>query len=228
MTTALLLSGTGRYADPWHPFEETSDAVAGLLKARGLQVTTADDVDTALAGLRDPGAWPDLLVVNVGLPRDGGTSPGTAEASAGLDAWLTGGRPLLGLHSSSTSFVESEAWEAALGGRWVRGVSMHPEYGKANILLEGSFPVGVPDFTVDDERYSWLRTSPDVVVHARHEHEGHLHPLMWSLQRPVRADAGSGAGVARSFYDALGHDAASYSSPEHRELLVRAVDWLLA
>ncbi|WP_299166493.1 ThuA domain-containing protein [uncultured Arthrobacter sp.] len=221
MTTALLLSGTGRYADPWHPFAETSAAVASLLEDPGLTVNTADDVDTSLASLRDPSAWPDLLVVNVGLPRDGGTAPGTEEAHAGMDAWVAGGRPLLALHSSSTSFTDSESWEKAAGGQWVRGVSMHPEYGAAHILLEGSFPVGVPDFTLDDERYSWLRTSPDVVVHARHEHEGHLHPVMWSLERQVET------GSARTFYDALGHDAASYKSPEHRELLTRAVDWLL-
>lgn len=225
MKTALLLSGTGRYSDPWHPFEKTSAAIAGLLEDHGLAVETADDVDSALERLSDPSASPDLLVVNVGLPRDGGASPGTEGAQAGLNAWVAGGRPLLALHSSSTSFVDSESWEKALGGHWVRGVSMHPEYGPAQILLEGSFPVGVPDFTVDDERYSWLRTSADVVVHARHEHEGHLHPLIWSLERPVEHPAGSA--TARSFYDALGHDAASYKSPERRELLTRAVDWLL-
>lgn len=222
MTTALLLTGAGRYADPWHPFAETSAAVADLLRDHGLTVTTADDVDSALEDFQDSASWPDLLVVNIGLPRDGGTSPGTDAARAGLDAWAAGGRPLLALHSSSTSFVDSESWENALGGRWVRGASMHPPYGEAHILLDGSFPVGVPNFTVDDERYSWLRTSPDVVVHARHEHEGHLHPLMWSLERPAETAS------ARSFYDALGHDAASYSSPERRELLRRAVDWLLA
>ena len=225
MTTALLLSGTGRYSDPWHPFAETSAAVAGLLRDQGLTVDMADDVDTTLESFQDPVAWPDLLVVNVGLPRDGGSSPGTDAAHAGLDAWVAGGKPLLSLHSSSTSFVDSESWEKAIGGRWVRGASMHPEYGAAHILLDGSFPVGVPDFTVDDERYSWLRTSPDVVVHARHEHEGHLHPLIWSLERTV--ERGAGTATARSFYDALGHDAASYSSPEHRELLTRAVNWLL-
>lgn len=230
MTTALLLSGTGRYADPWHPFAETSAAVASLLQDHGPTVNIADEVDTALASFQDSAAWPDLLVVNVGLPRDGGTAPGTEEARAGMDAWVAGGRPLLALHSSSTSFTDSDSWEKALGGHWVRGVSMHPEYGAAHILLEGSFPVGVPDFTLDDERYSWLRTSPDVMVHARHEHEGHLHPLIWSLERPLERKTGreTGDATARSFYDALGHDAASYQSPEHRELLTRAVDWLLA
>ncbi|WP_028280640.1 hypothetical protein [Arthrobacter sp. H5] len=40
------------------------------------------DVDAALESLADPATWPDLLVVNVGLPRDGG-------------AWLAGGDPII-------------------------------------------------------------------------------------------------------------------------------------
>lgn len=216
---ALFLSGTGRYADPWHPFAETSAALAALLEEAGFDVETADDVDAALEGLVTESAWPDVLAVNVGLPRDGGASPGTAAASRGLDAWVSGGRPILASHVSSTSFVDSPAWEEALGGRWVRGTSMHPDYGTARILVDpGSGPVaaGIPDFEVSDERYSWLRVNPSVTVHARHWHDGTLHPVAWSHLR----------GQARTFYDALGHDAASFESPEHRELLRRGIAWL--
>ena len=218
---ALLLSGTGRYADPWHPFAETSAALAALLQEGGFEVETADDVDAALAGLGTHAAWPDLLAVNVGLPRDGGTSPGTAAAARGLEAWVAGGRPILASHVSSTSFVDSPAWEDALGGRWVRGTSMHPEYGTAHILVDpgsGAVAAGIPDFELSDERYSWLRVNPSVSVHARHPHDGALHPVAWSHVR----------GGARTFYDALGHDAASFESPEHRELLRRGIAWLSA
>jgi hypothetical protein len=58
----------------------TSGALAGLLREAGFGVETADDVDAALAGLAAPdgtaldvpsgASAPDLLVVNVGLPRD--------------------------------------------------------------------------------------------------------------------------------------------------------------
>jgi type 1 glutamine amidotransferase len=219
MTHALLLSGGGRYADPWHPFRETSAEVAGLLETEGMTVEITDDVDAALASLS--GGSPDLLVVNVGLPRDGEPSPGSAAAREGLHRWARSGAPLLALHSSSTSFTDSPVWETALGGRWVRGTTMHPDYGPAQVLLEGPLLTGVPDFTVDDERYSRLRTAADVLVHARHLHDGILHPLIWSHERA------SPAGRARTFYDALGHDATSYSVPEHREVLRRGVSWLL-
>jgi type 1 glutamine amidotransferase len=233
--TALLLSGTGRYADPWHPFAETSAALASLLREAGVQVEVADDVDAALEGLHTSQRGPDLLVVNVGLPRDGGSSPGTAAATRGLESWLAAGGPLLACHVSSTSFVDTPLWEEALGGSWVRGTTMHPDYGPANILMDpqsGPLAAGIPDFEVPDERYSWLRTLPGITVHARHQHEGILHPLMWSYTRDGLGQAGerqdaSERKEARTFYDALGHDAASFDSPEHRELLRRAISWLL-
>lgn len=232
---ALILSGSGRYADPWHPFAETSAALAGILAEAGFGVETADDVDAALAGLAGPCAadrgkegprtehpgLPDLLVVNVGLPRDGNPSPGTPEAAAGLRRWLADGRPLLVSHSSSTSFLDSPEWEDALGGRWIRGTSMHPEYGRAAIHVvpeSGALVAGIGDFELMDERYSYLQTAPGITVHATHTHEHREHPVMWSLNR----------GGGRTFFDALGHDAASYESPEHRELLLRAIAWLMA
>lgn len=219
---ALLLSGAGRYADPWHPFAETSAALAGLLREAGFGVDIADGVDAALAGLAAPGAGvPDLLVVNVGLPRDGRPSPGTGEASAGLRRWLAEGRSLLVSHASSTSFLDSPEWEAALGGRWIRGTSMHPAYGPAEIHVQpdsGHVVDGIGDFEVQDERYSYLQTAPGITVHATHAHDGREHPVMWSLDRRP----------GRTFYDALGHDAASYQSAGHREILLRALTWLTA
>ena len=232
----LLLGGVGRYTDPWHPFAETSAALAGLLREAGFGVEMTDDVDTALAGLVTlgdqkgsgvlgaPGAgadFPDLLVVNVGLPRDGRPSPATPEAAAGLRRWLADGGPLLVTHASSTSFLDSPDWEAALGGRWIRGTSMHPEYGPAEIHVRresGGMVEGTGDFDLLDERYSYLQTAPEIRIHATHTHEDLEHPVMWSLDRRP----------GRTFYDALGHDAASYQSPEHREILLRAITWLTA
>lgn len=226
---ALLLSGVGRYADPWHPFPETSAALAGLLREAGYGVGIPGDVDAALADLAraDESDLPVLLAVNVGLPRDHRPSPGTPDAAAGMIRWLDSGRPLLVSHVSSTSFVDLPEWEEGLGGRWIRGTSMHPAYGPASVsVVEGAGPVvhGIPDFELLDERYSYLRTSSLVTVHATHTHEDVEHPLMWSLERPARGTLPAG----RTFYDALGHDAASYQSPEHRQLLLNAISWLNA
>lgn len=212
MARILILSGGGDLVDPWHPFTETSALLAGILAAadREIQVTTS------LARLEDPDA--DLVVVNAGNAEQ--PTVGDARAVAGLDAWLRRGGALLALHVSSTAFPDVDAWEAIIGARWVRGTTMHPDQGHAAVRVEtDSHPVvaGVRDFTVWDERYTHLRVAPDVLGLAWHEHEGAEHPLLWA-----REHAG-----ARVVYDALGHDAASYESPEHRAIIANAADWLL-
>lgn len=201
--TALLLSGTGRYADQGHPFAATSEALAALLGEAGFDVVAAADVDAALEWLTSPWNWPDLLAVNIGNPSDPAPSPGPA-AAAGLRAWLAGDRPLLGLHSSSTAFPDLPEWKPALGGHLVPETSMHPEHGSAKVLVTDGFgPLGADLSDPAD------LSGGDAV----------LHPLVWSHQR---------AGGGRSFYDALGHDAASFDSPGHRQLLRRGIDWLSA
>src|SRR6478752_1946662 len=75
---ALLISGAGRYADPWHPFARTSAAVAEIVTEAGLAVEIAEGVDDALAGLTD--SAPDLLELNLGDPR--GPRPENAVAEA--------------------------------------------------------------------------------------------------------------------------------------------------
>ncbi|MCJ1703356.1 ThuA domain-containing protein [Rathayibacter sp. VKM Ac-2926] len=218
--TALLLRGDGRYADPWHPFAETAAALAALLSARGHQVEIRGDVDQALADLGSGRApLPDLLVVDVGQPRDGGASP-LAEGAAALALLDRSAVPVLGIHVSSTSFGDSPEWAALLGGRWVRGTTMHPDYGPACIAIAaGAHPItaGLDDFDVQDERYSWLEVADAARILATHEHDGERHPIAWALERE---------GGGRTVYDALGHDAASYSSPGHVRLLTAALDWL--
>ncbi|WP_345713841.1 ThuA domain-containing protein, partial [Kineococcus glutinatus] len=204
----LLLSGGGRYADPWHPFERTSRLLADLLGGCGFDVEPRDDVEEALAELTDPAARPDLLVLNVGLPRDGAPVPADPDARDGFSAYLAGRRPLLAVHSSATSFPDLPQWEERLGGRWVRGTSMHPEHGRAAVrVLAGASPVvaGLAPFELLDERYTHLRTADDLTVLADHEHEGGRHPLVWLR---------TGAAGGRTAYDALGHDERSYDCAE--------------
>ena len=51
---------------------------------------------------------------------------------------------------------------------------------------------------------------------AEHDEGGVAHPLVWARE----------LGPSRVIVDLLGHDTASYDSPEHRELLRRAIEWL--
>lgn len=215
---ALIVSGGGDYTDPWHPFLETSGELATILKDHGFDVTVTTRVERSLAALGDRNLWPDLLVVNAGNNEE--PSPVDPAVEAGMLAYLSAGRPLLALHISATAFIDWPEWEKILGGRWVRGSSMHPDQDLARVeVATDAHPIvaGIGDFTVFDERYSYLRLSPEIEELAWHEEGGLRHPLLWSRRY----------GPAPVIFDALGHDARSFQSPEHRTILARAARWLV-
>lgn len=232
MHDAIILSGTGRYADPWHPFAETSEALAGLVREAGFTVRVADDPDAALAELGDDVR---LIVVNAGDPlgpnADAGAGSGAAgdrsapaEASviaagdAALEAAIDRGVGILAVHAAASSLREHEAFGRALGGRWLRDESWHPPIGDAHVHVVGNHAIaeGLDDFTVFDERYTGLRLIDVIEPIAEHTERGSRHPLVWARE----------IGRSRLVYDALGHDTRSYESAGHRELIVRALGWL--
>lgn len=224
---ALILSGAGRYADPWHPYPETSARLASLVGEAGYDVEVRDDVDAALATL---GEDVRLLVVNAGDP-DGpdasGVEPATGRAAAAaaagvddgaLEAAIGRGVGMLAMHSAASSLRDYPAFHRAIGGRWEDVVSWHPPFGEAHVHVVGNHAIreGLGDFTVDDERYTSLRLHDVIEPIAEHEEGGFRHPLVWARE----------LGRSRLVYDALGHDTRSYDSAEHRALIARALEWL--
>jgi type 1 glutamine amidotransferase len=214
---ALVVSGSGRYADPWHPFPATSDALAEILTTAGLDAAVRHDVDAALGGL----AGVDLLVVNAGDPwHHGETGRGApAESVGGLDAALTRGIGILAVHAAAASLRDYPTWRTALGGSWTVGVSMHPPFGEAHVrVYTDRHPIvaGARDIVLLDERYCRLEVDGDLTVLADHEFEGERHPLLWARE----------VGRSRVCYSALGHDQRAYDSAPYRALLTRAARWL--
>jgi uncharacterized protein len=229
--TAVVLSGTGRFADQWHPFGETSARLAAIAAAEGFAAEVAGP-DERMADLGDA----SLVVVNIGAPSSA-DSGRDAAGRRGLLDYLKRGRPALVMHVSATSLPAVPDWEPVIGGTWVRGTTMHPDYGLARVhVYPERHPIvaGLGDFELQDERYSYLRVAPDVVPLATHWHDGIEHPLLWArtwtaagagIEAGIEAGAGT-ASPARIVYDALGHDARSYDSPEHAEILRRSIRWL--
>lgn len=214
---AVIATGTGRYADPWHPFPATSARIAAALRCDGWDVTVDDDVDHALATL--DGA--DLLIVNAGDPwREGGTELGRRAdlaADAGLRAAIARGIGLVAIHSALSSLRDHPAWREAIGGEWQPGLSWHPPIGDARVrIVDGDHPVteGMPPIDVFDERYSELVVDDGVRVLAVHDVDGVEHPAVWVRERPTRAVVSS-----------LGHDERAFDSPSHVALLQRAARW---
>ena len=230
MPDAIILSGTGRYADPWHPFAETSAALAELVRDAGFTVEVAEDPDAALAALA---ARVQLIVVNAGDPAGPGPGAETAgggdalrpEASviaageAALDAAIDRGVGILAMHAAASSLRDYPAFERALGARWLPDVSWHPPIGEAHVHVVGNHAIvegGLADFAVFDERYTGLRLLDVIEPIAEHTEGDGRHPLVWARE----------FGRSRLVYDALGHDTRSYESTGHRDLIARALDWL--
>jgi uncharacterized protein len=235
--SAVVLSGCGRFADAWHPFALTSACLAKIIEAAGFEVEIAG-VDDRMAHLDNA----DLVAVNIGAP----SIPDyrlDADSRAGLLCYLERGGPLLVMHVSATSLPAIPEWETIMGGIWVRGTTMHPDYGPSEIRVRSgqhAIVENVSNFTLTDERYSYLRVADDVTILATHAHDAIEHPILWahSYELPARerTSTGAGAGTSRGgpaaapgpriVYDALGHDERSYESPEHAEIIAASVRWL--
>jgi hypothetical protein len=208
---ATVVSGGGRFADPWHPFAATSSRLGEVAAEAGFDVTVLDDVPAAMARPAE------LLILDVGRPAEPDAVEDAAVRAALLAA-VERGAGLLAMHATVMSFPAVPEWEAIVGGVWVDGVSMHPPYGEALVrITDRAHPITAPlaDFALQDERYTALRIDPGVEVLAVHDHEGQAYPLLWT-----RAGA-----RGRVVVDVLGHDAASYDSGPHRVLLARAMRW---
>lgn len=214
---AVIATGAGRYADPWHPFPATSARIAAALRDDGWDVTVDDDVDHALAHLDGI----ELLVVNAGDPwRHGDTElePRTDPAAdAGLRSAIDRGIGIIAVHAALSTLRDHPVWREAIGGEWVPGRSWHPPIADAHVrVVDGDHPVtaGLAGFDVVDERYSDLAVDDGARVLAEHDVDGTAHPAIWVREKPTRAVVSS-----------LGHDERAYDTPELVGLLQRAARW---
>jgi type 1 glutamine amidotransferase len=226
----LVLTGRGRYEDPWHDHAATSHRLAGLLAELGsegqdVEVEVRSTFPHALDDLDDV----DLLVVNAGRPwpgfLEGGIGPGDDEWApmhGHLATWARGGGRILAVHQAANTFGDAPEWEDVLGGRWVDGASYHPPFGRVELTLAtGGHPlvVGAEPVVVEDERYCLLRVAPTTqVLGWVTDDDGEQHPAVWATEEHG----------GRTVYSGLGHDVRAYDSPSYRLLLLRAATWLLA
>lgn len=215
----------------FHPFEESSAALADVLAPLGIESTVTLDVEGGLAALAR-GAF-DLLTVNAlrwTMVQHEKYIPYRDEwaftlSGAGEDAILSHvgrGGGLLALHTASICFDTFRDWSTVLGGRWVWPQSHHPAKGPVTVAFRaGRHPVaeGLDRLALDDEIYHDLAREPSAVVVAtgRVDPEAVPQAIMWAHT----------FGDGRVFYDALGHDGASIRQPGHAKVLQRATRWLL-
>jgi hypothetical protein len=220
---ALILSGAGRYADPWHRFSQTSLRLASLATEAGYGVSITEEIDQALSVVDEL----DLLIVNAGDPwrlmsggrrRDHVDADLLAAGEGRLLSALDRGIGVLAVHQAVSSLRDYPSYRSLLGCAWEPGVTWHPPLGDARICLHAGHAIaeGIGDFSLTDERYTdlYFREPPEPI--ASHQESGRRHPLVWART------------VARSrlVVDLLGHDQRSYASAAHGRLVVQALRWL--
>jgi type 1 glutamine amidotransferase len=210
--SALIVSGAGEYADPWHAFPETSRRLSEVLAAVGCVVEISEDLPERLSDLDGV----DLLVVNAAAGSSGSARTGVEQA---LERFLARGGGIFAVHVAVCSLLDLPGWPEVGGAAWVPGRTMHPPLGRCWIdIRQAGHPVSARlfSFEVVDERYSHLDLRPGSQVLASHAHDGLEHPLVWARE------IGGGRVVA----DALGHGPESYDSTGHRALIAAATGWL--
>lgn len=222
---AVIASGTGRYADPWHPFPATSPILAAILADAGHHVEIDDDVDGAMTRLDGV----DLLVVNAGDPWRGlGPDAAIGAPTASIDGFVAAldrGIGVLAVHCAVSSLRDYPEWPVAIGAMWVPGLSWHPPAGPTTIH-GGVLPDGtvLDGFDVVDERYLRLQRIGRSTTVAEHDADAdgtapaRREPSAW-----VRT-----VGASRVAVDALGHDEHAYESDGHRRLIARLAAWCTA
>jgi hypothetical protein len=226
MIRNLIISG-GIY----HPFAETSQAVADLLLPLGVQSDIIEDVDAGIDALAG-GAY-DLLTVNAlrwRMLNHDKYIPFRAEwqfelapdRQRALTRFVVAGGGLLGLHTASICFDTWDGWSELLGARWNWDASFHPEPatiearpGKTDHVIVA----GLEPFQVTDELYHNLELMPDTDVLLNADAPGNGTPQALMFARRV--------GAGRTVYDSLGHDVASLCESTHARLLRRSAAWVL-
>ncbi len=218
MARILIFSGAGRYADPWHPFAETSAAIAGVMQEMGHHAVVRDS---------EPGSLEDLHTFELLVVNSGGraTEPDLEQTRAwtsdhrAIWEFHESGHPILGVHTAVGTFPDWDGWTSIIGGRWTAD-SFHPELGTATFhpaAGASAHPIwsGLETVSVIDERYSLLELEDGSVPVVQHTTEATIHTMGWVAGESV-------------IYDGLGHDGRSYESQSRRRLLKNEVRWLLA
>jgi type 1 glutamine amidotransferase len=222
MTRNLIISG-GIY----HPFDETSMALAALMDPLGVQSTISEDIEGALQNLDDY----DLVTMNCirwrmiqnekYVPfRDEWAMELSDAGRTALHDHVHKGGGLLGMHTASICFDTWPEWKDLLGVMWQWGRSHHPEISDITVdVAPDAHPIvaGIEGFELFDEIYHHLAPADAAPGLMFAEADEGRQPLMWAR------DIGKG----RVVYDSLGHDAASITHPTHQRILQRSVLWAL-
>lgn len=225
MARNLILTG-----GLFHPFEEASETLAGLLADVGIASDITTDIATGLSWL-DDGDYDLLTMYGLRWPmREERFANDRARwgvdlqpaDTARIEAHLAAGRGLLALHTASISFSDWPRWREIVGAGWIWGHSNHPPHGPVDVrMTTAAHPItqGLEGFNFPEEAYAMQDYVPGIEALATVQapSQDRAWPSLWARE----------VGPARVAYDALGHDSASFSHPTHSRIVQRCALWAL-
>lgn len=229
--TALILTGRGRYADPWHDHAAQSHALASIVCGLGLKAEIKSTFVDDIPQFQDY----DLVIVNASrLPPKfdyGDTNEDWIPFHEALRDYARAGKPLLAFHTAISAFEDSPYWPHIVGGRWIRPSLFKPQIGMTThhpridrdnpaeyVAIEGSHPIvsGLDKIHAIDEQYTFLFLEYGVQPFLKQQQYNCWHANGW-----VNEQDG-----LRLVFHALGHTPESILSADHRDLLEREIKWL--
>jgi len=211
-TKVLIVTGFDVGAHKWH---ETTQQTTAILEESGqFTVKISEDIEVfASPSLNDY----DVVLLNYGFWKQPDPSD---KAKAGLLDYVKGGKGLVALHFSCSSFQEWDEYAELLGRSWKKGVGGHGPRGKFTVKIKDSkHPItrAMEDFEADDELYAKLSGDAEIetIASAYSDWSGKEEPIVFV--KPY--------GKGRVVHNVLGHDSAARENKSFQTLVVRGVEW---
>ena len=136
----------------------------------------------------------------------------TKEQEEGLVKFVEDGKGLVGIHSATDSFHNSDAYWKLLAGAFTGHGG-----GKFKVKITGkshSIVAGMSDFEIQDETYTHkFHPQSKPIVLMRRETDG--EPAAWVQYY----------GKGRVFVTGLGHGGAAWENPNFQKLIIRSLQW---
>ncbi|MGQ9455555.1 MAG: ThuA domain-containing protein [Armatimonadota bacterium] len=189
---------------PYHDNPALYDMLKKKLESTGRFVLTVTDN-------RDELAKPAIDKYDVVLIYTTGGEL-TQSQEQGVISFVENGKGVVGIHSATDSFKNSDAYWKLLCGRFAGHGA-----GTFKVKITGkSHPVvkGMSEFQITDEtyRHTWHPEAKPIVL-MRREEDG--EPVSWVQYY----------GKGRVFVTGLGHGKPAWENPAFQQLIERALDW---
>jgi type 1 glutamine amidotransferase len=137
----------------------------------------------------------------------------SAKALAALDAFVSGGGGVLGIHTATASFMGQRDYFELLGGRFIE----HGEVAPFDVKPVAGSTIfdGLPAFCVVDELYLHELHSR-ITVHFNAHLQGQNIPVVWTCKY----------GSGRICYASPGHRIQTLLNPTYQKVLKRGLSWV--